>query len=112
MPASVKVELLYIDGCPHAGALAQRLRQALEDAGASAEVELRRVRSAAEADSLRFLGSPTVRIDGRDIEPASVERRDWGLKCRLYRGPDGLGGLPDEELLRSAVKRGQSTDPA
>lgn len=105
----MKVELLYVDGCPHAGPLAERLRRSLESAGASAEVELRRVRSADDAIALRFLGSPTVRIDGRDIEPASAGRRDWGLKCRLYRGPDGLSGLPGEELLRSAVKRGQSS---
>ena len=106
----MKVELLYVDDCPNAGALEQRLRRALEDAGAGAELELRRVGSAAEAVALRFLGSPTVRVDGRDIEPEALERRDWGLKCRLYRGADGLRGVPGDELLRSALDRGQSAD--
>jgi hypothetical protein len=101
----VKVELLYFDGCPNYVALAPRLRHMVESAGVSAGIELRRVVTEEEARRLRFLGSPTVRVDGRDVESGAGRRDDWGLKCRLYRGPEGLLGLPADELIVAAVDR-------
>lgn len=55
-----------------------------------------------------FLGSPTVRVDGRDVEPGADVREDFGLKCRLYRTEDGLTGTPAEEWLVAAIR----ADPA
>jgi hypothetical protein len=52
----------------------------------------------------RFLGSPTVRINGRDVEPEAERRTDYGLKCRLYRASTGLSGQPREELLQAALR--------
>ncbi len=57
------------------------------------------------AQRQRFLGSPTVRVDGRDIEPQAEERRDYGLSCRVYRTERGLAGMPDESWLRDALRR-------
>ena len=57
-----------------------------------------------DAQGERFLGSPTVRINGRDIEPGGERRTDYGLKCRLYRAPTGLSAQPPEQLLRSALR--------
>jgi hypothetical protein len=51
----------------------------------------------------RFLGSPTVRVNGRDVEPNAEQRTDYGTKCRLYRTPAGLSGQPQEEWLRAAL---------
>ena len=99
----MKVELLYFDDCPNYALLAPRLRKLLGERGISAEVELRRVESPDAAIAERFLGSPTVRIDGRDIEPEAAERSDYGLKCRLYRTSEGLQGTPPEHLLLAAL---------
>ena len=97
------VELLYFDGCPSHEALLPRLRALLADAGVTTEVELCRVESAEAAERDRFLGSPTLRIDGRDIEPAAAERTDYGLKCRLYATENGLRGTPPDALIRDAL---------
>ena len=97
------VELLYFDGCPSYEALLTRVRTLLAETGVAADVRLRCVRSANEAERERFLGSPTLRIDGRDIDPAASERTDYGLKCRLYANGNGLRGMPPDALILEAL---------
>lgn len=99
------VELLYFDGCPNHEALLPRLRELMDGADVSAQIMLRRVPDDAAAQRERFLGSPTVRIDGRDVEPGAEQRRDFGMKCRLYSTPAGLRGTPPEEWLLDALTR-------
>jgi hypothetical protein len=57
------------------------------------------------AVALRFLGSPTVRVDGHDVEPGADERRDFVLACRVYQTDQGTAGEPDEAWIRAALKR-------
>ena len=97
------VQLLYFDGCPHYEALLPRLRAIVEEAGTAVALELRRVESVEDARRLRFLGSPTVRVDGRDVEPEAAGREDFGLKCRLYRTPNGTVGTPPDEWIRAEL---------
>jgi len=108
----MKIELLYFDGCPNYEALAPRLRVLLERAGVSGEILLRRVESEDDAQSLRFLGSPTVRVEGEDVEPGARDRSDSGLKCRLYRTRDGLLGVPPDEVILVALARAAHPGPA
>jgi hypothetical protein len=68
-----------------------------------AEVELRRVKSAEAAERERFLGSPTIRIDGREINPQAERRTDYGLKCRLYATDEGLRGTPPDAWILDAI---------
>jgi hypothetical protein len=86
------IEVLYFDGCPRHDALAAHLHALLDAAGVRADVALRRIESDDDAQRTRFLGSPSVRVDGRDVEPGAEAREDFGLKCRLYQTPDGLTG--------------------
>jgi hypothetical protein len=51
----------------------------------------------------RFLGSPSFRVDGRDIEAGADERRDCAFSCRLYQTPIGARPLPPEDWLRIAL---------
>src|SRR3954451_13894851 len=67
----MKVELLYFDGCPSYEALLPRLRSLFAEAGVAAEVELHRVETEEDAVAQRFLGSPTLRVDGVDVEPGA-----------------------------------------
>ena len=101
----MKIELLYFDGCPGYEALAPKLRELLAKQGIEAEIYLRRVESVEMAESERFLGSPTVRVDGEDIEPGAGAREDFGLKCRLYRSKEGSSGLPPERWITLALQR-------
>ena len=101
----MKVELLFFDGCPNHEALLPHLRALLTRAGAAdTPVDLVRVEDADDAAARRFLGSPTVRIDGHDVEPGADGRTDFGLKCRLFTTPDGLRGVPADGWVRRAVE--------
>jgi hypothetical protein len=83
--------------------LLPRLRQLLQDQGVETDIELRRVETPEAAEVERFLGSPTVRIDGRDVEPGAGGRTDFGLKCRIYRGPAGASPVPPDEWIIDAL---------
>jgi hypothetical protein len=98
-----RVEILYFDGCPNhepARALVERLAGQL---GIQPEIELVEVSDPDAAIAMRFLGSPTVRIDGLDVEPGAEERRDFALSCRIYRSEDGVTEQPDEDWVREAL---------
>ena len=99
----MRVELLYFEGCPNHERLLPRLNELVAGADPDAVVELRRVESIEAAERERFLGSPTVRIDGVDVEPGAADRTDFGLKCRLYRSDEGTSGLPPERWIRDAL---------
>jgi hypothetical protein len=107
----VRIELLYFDGCPSHKRLRPRLERLLRQAGVSEAIELRRVDSPEAAEAERFLGSPTLRVNGQDVEPGASERSDYGLKCRLYRSDGEVGGLPPDAWIEAALaraKRGQA----
>jgi hypothetical protein len=99
----MKVEVLYFDGCPTYEKATTTLRAVLAEEGVEAEVQLVAVNTDEEAQRLRFPGSPTVRVDGRDLFPAP-EREDWRLGCRVYATPEGLSGSPTAEMIREALK--------
>jgi hypothetical protein len=97
------IEVLYFDGCPNHEVLLPRLRALLADGGISGGIDLRKITDDEAAQRERFLGSPTVRVNGHDVEPDAEQRTDYGMKCRLYRTPDGLSGQPPEDWLRAAL---------
>ncbi len=100
----MRVEILYFDDCPNYRPLLARVRTLLQDADIHGEVALRPVESEQAARELRFLGSPTVRIDGCDVEPGASGRSDYGLKCRLYRTADGISGQPADDWIIAAAR--------
>ena len=104
----VKVEVLYFDGCPNHEALLPHLRELLASSAIAADIGLVEVRDADAAERARFLGSPTIRIDGHDVDPDADQRSDFGLKCRLYATPDGLRGTPPDEWVLAALQRAQA----
>ena len=101
-PSRTRVELLYFDGCPTYLEAEQTLREVLEEGGVEADVALVPVNTDEEARRLRFPGSPTVRIDGRDPFPIP-ERSWWGPACRVYATPKGPKVASTAEMLRDAL---------
>jgi hypothetical protein len=104
----MKVELLYFDDCPSYERLLPRLRACLAERAPSTEIELRRIETQDAAERERFLGSPTVRVDGEDVDPSASGRSDFGMKCRLYRNADGYSDTPAEEWIVAAINRAAS----
>jgi hypothetical protein len=103
MPA--QVDLLFFDGCPNwqqTRALVERLSS---DLHIDVDLRLVEVLDHEAAVSLRFLGSPTVRVNGADVEPGAEARRDFVYACRVYRSERGFSGQPDEAWIRAALAR-------
>jgi hypothetical protein len=103
----VLIELLYFDGCPSYERLLPRLLELVAETDPSAEVERRRIETIEEAERERFLGSPTVRVDGLDVDPGAAARDDFGLNCRLYRWDGEESPVPHEQWIRDALSGGK-----
>ena len=101
----MKIEVLYFDGCPNHEVLLPRLRELLDQVQVASPVELVDVPDDAAAQRERFLGSPTLRVDGRDVEPGAELRTDFGLKCRLYRTENGFAGVPLDDWVLDALRQ-------
>jgi hypothetical protein len=100
---TVQIEFLYWKGCPSYPEAQQLLEQVLAERGIDSRVELHEVTSQEEAEQLGFPGSPTIRIDGRDVDPAGSSARAM-LACRIYRLPDGRPSpVPSREQLEAAL---------
>jgi hypothetical protein len=100
----VHVELLFWEGCPsHPRALAD-LRAVMVDLGLDpGTIALREVDTHEQALRERFVGSPTIRIDGVDVQPPGDE--PFGLACRVYHRRDGrISPTPDPADLRDALR--------
>jgi len=103
------VEILSFQGCPNADLTQERVCHALEAEALAAEISEIEVATPEEAQRLRFLGSPSVRIDGIDVEPEAVARNAFGLMCRTYRQGDSVEGTPAVSLIRAAIRRVRKT---
>lgn len=103
MTAPVVIEILYFDGCPNHDRLLAQLSRLLQHHRITAEIVPHNILDADSARRERFLGSPSIRVNGRDIEPGADHRRDYGLKCRIYHTPTGLAGLPPDEWILDAI---------
>lgn len=104
-----KVEILYLDGCPNHSATIETVHRVASELGIDAEILEVEVKTADDAERLRFLGSPSVLIDGVDIEPNARASRAYAFACRTY----GAGaGAPPGEWIAAALQgeiRGSST---
>jgi len=98
----VKIELQYFDGCPSWQTGLENLKSALQMEQLDDPVELVRVKDDPDADRLKFLGSPSFRINGRDLWPE--ERDTYSLSCRVYKTPEGLKGWPSVDMLWEKIK--------
>ena len=112
--ASPDIELLWWDGCPSTEHALSDLRAALREAGLDPELQIRmtEVRTDAEAEARRFPGSPTILINGADVQPVSDDDEPGTLTCRIYRRRDGrISPTPDPDDLRDALRRAVTAHP-
>lgn len=103
------IEILYFEGCPNSDAARSRVHEALAAERVAGDVRMVEVHDAEEAMARRFLGSPTIQVDGRDVEPEARLRRSYGFMCRTYRTTSGLAGVPPMQLVADALRERLST---
>jgi hypothetical protein len=99
------VEILYFDGCPNHEAARALVERVSGELRLEPELRLVNVPDEEAARRLRFLGSPTIRVAGRDVDPQAGERDEYVLACRVYRTSSGFAGQPEERCVRDALER-------
>jgi hypothetical protein len=98
----VRVIFLYYEECPSYDLALERLREVMAEEGIPGEAEVVKVESEEQARELRFVGSPTIRVDGQDIDPPRDSR--YALTCRVYRlEDDRISPLPSKDMIRRAL---------
>ncbi len=95
----MRVDIVQFDGCPNVGPTVERVRDVAARLGIEIDLRLVRIESSEEAVRERFSGSPTVRVNGIDIDPTAQFRSDFGLSCRVYDG----AGIPSEGMIVAAL---------
>lgn len=97
------IELLYFDGCPTHEPFLSHLLQLLHDQGFAPDVHLVNVNTEVEAAHHHFLGSPSLRINGHDVDPNAHRRNLFAVQCRLYPTPGGLAKTPPDAWITAAL---------
>jgi hypothetical protein len=100
---SVRIEILARRDCDSRGMAISVVERVVEETGVPAEIEVVEVKTLAQAKRLLFPGSPTVRVDGRDVDRQPNGNGDFSLDDRVYRTGRGLAGWPDEQWVRDAI---------
>ena len=100
----VTVEFLYWAGCPSHPEARELLEEVLRARGLDVAINVREVHTQEEARELAFPGSPTIRVEGRDVDPAGAEELP-SLSCRIYRLANGrVSPVPTREQIEEALQ--------
>ena len=98
------IEILYFADCPNYLPTVERVREALQVECTSAEIRHVEVPDAADAATRGFLGSPSIRINGVDVEPSARSGGVVGMCCRTYTVGGARDGVPSTELICRAIR--------
>jgi hypothetical protein len=107
----VRIEVLYVPDCPNHPTAVRLLRDVLFTEGIAAEICQVVVTDAQAAEEMRFRGSPTIRINERDIAEDSRVPEFFALACRVYPGAKDAG-VPPVELMYRAVRAARDGEKA
>ena len=99
----MKIELFYFDGCPAYKTALKHLEEVLKEKGLDVEVKMKKIKNDKQALKERFLGSPSIRINGVDIEPGAQEVNKYSISCRLYFKDGEVKEWPSKKLIRQAI---------
>ena len=106
----MKVEILYFSGCPNHAPAVDRAREVLAQEEMPAEMVEVEVTDAATAQRVGFLGSPSIRVDGQDVEPSARAERSFGMSCRTYSDGDRRARVPPQSWIRAAVREARGKE--
>ena len=107
----MNVEVLWFEGCPNHEAAIALLDEVIANSGQKSTITEVYIPDEESARRQRFPGSPTIRVDGRDIEPGYEDSGNYGLRCRLYRTAAGYRGVPERDWVVKALAPESESDP-
>jgi hypothetical protein len=99
------IRVMTFEGCPNCEATMALVTETVRELHLRADIEAIQVNDAEDAGKYGFLGSPTIQVDGQDIEE-SRRGEKASITCRIYRTPSGFAGVPPKSLLLDAIQTG------
>jgi len=101
----MKIEFLFWADCPSHTQARSLLREVMAEMDLDVPVQEIKILSEEEAEQLAFPGSPTIRVDGEDVDPTSAAQMEVSLTCRLYRLEGNRPSpVPSKEMIRQALE--------
>ena len=105
---TLRVELLYVRDCPNHLPTLRIVKDVLRESGLPLDVIEIEIASARQAETYAFPGSPTVRVDGSDVESGLSGLTSFGVSCRSYVVNGKRQGIPDRDWIVKAIRSRQS----
>lgn len=99
-----EVEFLWFQDCPNRVAARAILDEVIQEAAPGTTVIEVDATDPEVARTHRFPGSPTIRVDGRDVDPSFVDPGDYTPRCRLFRTASGIGRVPERRWIEDALR--------
>ncbi|MCB2229891.1 DUF2703 domain-containing protein [bacterium] len=96
----MKIEFLYFDGCPNHETALSKLKEVLSEMGIDEEIDILKIEQPEDVTRHRFLGSPSIRINDRDLEIIEDDSTEYSMRCRRYKNGETMEGFPSKELIR------------
>ncbi len=101
----MKIQFLYFSDCPNYKLAWENLMEAIAEAKIEHyHIEEIEIKTEEDAIKYKFPGSPTIRVNGIDVDPNYVDRGNYGLMCRVYRINEKFYGAPPKEVIREALE--------
>ncbi len=100
----IKIEILFIEGCPGYKFTKEFIEDIIANETIDVEITLIRLDNDEDARRLQFIGSPTVRVDGMDVEKNLSKTKDYSLKSRLYFIEGKASAYPSKSMIRNAIR--------
>ena len=100
----MQIDILYFKGCPNHLPTRELVRDIVRSLGLDATIRAVEVHDADEAARRRFFGSPTIQVNGEDVDPEARSRVDYSFSCRVY----GRSGTPPREVVEQALRAAAS----
>jgi len=105
----MRVSFFYSDNCPSHDEALNRLRTCVDAENVDVDIEIVKVETVEDAERLKFIGSPTIMVNGRDIDTSSTCHYD--LTCRAYHLEDGrISPLPSEAMILKAIREAKAKE--
>jgi hypothetical protein len=98
-----RIEFLWFADCPNHEVARAILAEVVDERAPGTPIGDIDATDPLVAAAVRFPGSPTIRIDGRDVDPSYVDPGDYAPRCRLYRTDAGLRGVPERRWIEAAL---------
>ena len=83
MSKPMNIEILYFEGCPNFNSAREMAADAANQAGADAQIAMVKVETNAEARDKRFVGSPSIRVEGKDVDHIEGNNQQYSMRCKF-----------------------------